>query len=485
MSLRKRAVSGVKWTATSAAMTTGLRVLQLVVLARLLIPSDFGLIAMITVVIGFAQAVADMGISNAIIHRQDNTPSELSSLYWLNILAGLSIFALVLVSSSLVGRFYGEPRLASLIPWAALVFLVMPLGQQFQVLLQKELRFDQLAKVEMASTGIGTVIAISSAVFAQGVFSLIWGQLAEVSTKTLYFLGSGWAIWRPGLHLRWNDAKAYVAFGLYQMGERCLNYISANADYLIIGRFLGPETLGIYLLAYQLVTMPLARINPILTRVAFPVFAKKQTDNVALRRGYLEMIKLLALIVFPLLIGLITTAPLLVPVVFGVGWSTAIPLIQILAVLGLFKALANPIGSILLTKGRPDIAFKWNASGAVITVLVFGFFVRYGVRGVAWSYVGLSSVDFLVTILMLSYLIGLDYRDHVGALLAPLALSGLMGTTVLVGSSFLPKFVPNRSTLLLCLIAIGVTVYSSVALLRWDYLRELWIVLLKGREDLV
>lgn len=470
---------------TSAAITTGLRVLQLVVLARLLNPSDFGLMAMITVLIGFAQSFADMGISNAIIHRQDSSRSQLSSLYWLNMLAGLSVFALVMASSPLVVKFYGEPRLASLIPWAALVFLVIPLGQQFQALLQKELQFDQLAKVEIASTAIGTVIAISSAIFGQGVFSLIWGQLAEASTKALCLLRSGWAVWRPGLHLRWNDTKEYVAFGLYQMGERCLNYISANADYLIIGRFLGPETLGIYLLAYQLVTMPLARINPILTRVAFPVFARKQTDNAALCRGYLEMIKLLAYIVFPLLIGLATVAPVFVPVIFGAGWLTAIPLIQILALLGLLKTLVNPIGSILLAKGRPDIEFRWNASGAMINVLVFWFFVGYGVRAVAWSYVGLSVVDFVVAILILSYLIGLDYRDHVGALFAPLALSGLMGTTVLVGYSFFSRFVANNGTLLVCLIAVGVSVYSSMALLRRNYLRELWVLLFRRQEGLV
>src|SRR5574341_418726 len=482
MSLRRKAALGVKWTGAGTVITTGLRVLQLIVLARLLSPSDFGLMGMIIVVIGFAQAFADMGISNAIIHRQDNTRSELSSLYWLNMLAGLSVFALVMASSPLVAKFYGEPRLASLIPWTALVFLVIPLGQQFQALLQKELQFDRLAKIEMSSTAIGTVIAISSAIFGQGVFSLIWGQLAETATKALYLFRSGWAVWRPSLHFRWSDAKAYIAFGMYQMGGRCLNYICANADYLIIGRFLGPETLGIYVLAYQLVTMPPARINPILTRVAFPLFARKQTDNAALRRGYLEMIKLLAYIVFPLLIGLATFAPVFVPVIFGVRWLTAIPLIQILALLGLLKTLVNPIGSILLAKGRPDIDFRWNASGAMINALVFWFFVGYGVRAVAWSYVGLSAVDFLVAILILSYLIGLDYRDHVGALFGPLALSGLMGITVFVGYSFFSRFVANNGTLLVCLIAVGVSVYSSMALLRRNYLRELWLLLFRRQE---
>jgi O-antigen/teichoic acid export membrane protein len=482
MSLEKQAASSVIWAGTSSAVTIGLRILQLVVLARLLSPGDFGLMVMITVVIGFAEAFADMGISNAIIHHQHSSRMELSSLYWMNMLAGILVFGLVMASSPLVVRFYNEPRLMNLISWASLIFFITPVGKQFEVLLQKELQFDRLARVEIVSTAIGTVVAVSSAIYGQGVFSLIWGQLAAASWKALSLLRSGWYLWGPTLHFRWSDVKTYFSFGLYQMGERSLNLVSANADYLIIGRFLGPQILGIYMLAYQLVTIPHTRINPILTRIAFPVFARRQTDNAALRRGYLEMIKLLAYIVFPLMLGLAATAPLIVPVVFGAQWEPAVPLIQILAPVGMIKALLNPSGSILLAKGRPDIGFKWNALSVILDGSIFWLVVLHGVRAVAWSYVGLSIVHFIIGWLILHFIIDLNHREYMAVLLLPLAFSVLMGVTVYVSYLFLSGFIVNKHLLLACLLVLGMGVYSLVVLLKRKYFRELWVLVFEKQR---
>ena len=141
MSLKRQAAEGAYWTGTSSVVVTVLQFAQLAVLAWLLVPEDFGLMAMMMVVIGFAQAFADMGISNAIIHRQNTTDEHLSSLYWLNILAGIVLFFLLLAMVPAIVAFFAEPRLAELIPVTALIFLIAPFGQVFQALLQKNLRF--------------------------------------------------------------------------------------------------------------------------------------------------------------------------------------------------------------------------------------------------------------------------------------------------------------------------------------------------------
>jgi len=476
MSLKKQVASGVMWTGTSTGVTTGLQFLQLAVLAHLLNPGDFGLMAMIMVVVGFAQAFTDMGLSSAIVHRQDMSRQQLSSLYWVNIVGGLLVFGLVMACTPAIVIFYREPRLIGLMPWVALIFLVSPLGQQFQMLLQKELQFYELTKVDMISTVIGTVIAIASAMNGSGVFSLVWGQLAESSVRAVLLARLGWRNWRPRIHFSWNDLKGCTAFGVFQMAERTLNYFSANVDYLVIGRFLGPHALGIYMLAYQLVTRPLAKINPILTRVAFPVFAKRQTDNSALCRGYLEMIKLLAFLVLPLLFGLAATAPVVVPVFFGPEWHAAVSLIQILALLGVFKALVNPLGSILLAKGRADIGFKCNALTAILNASVFWFVVLHGVYAVAWSYVGLSFAYFIMWWKILHRIINLHHRDHAAVLIPSLVMSILMGATVYVGYMVLSPLVGNNLILLICLVTFGISVYSLGSVLWSDYFRELWVL---------
>lgn len=359
-SLKNQAASGVKWTGASTVVTTGLQFLTLAVLARLLLPADFGLMGMMMVVIGLGQAFVDAGISNAIIHRQDVTRQQLSSLYWLNIMAGIVMFLLVWAATPLIVALFNEPRLAELVSWVAFTFLIIPVGQQFQILLQKELRFDSLAKIEVAAAVIGTATAIGTALMGQGVFALVWGALANAAARTLFLLVVGLKNWRPALRFKITDIRSYVSFGLYQMGERMINFLNSKLDYILIGSLLGAQALGFYTLAWNLIIQPVQKINPIITRVAFPVFAKLQDDNTRLRKGYMSTLNILSSVNFPYFFGLAAVASLAVPAVFGTQWLPSIMLIQILCAVGLLRSTGNPIGSLLLAKGRADWGFKWN-----------------------------------------------------------------------------------------------------------------------------
>src|SRR2546425_4957634 len=290
MSLKASAVSGAKWTTLSTLVHTGLQFAQLAILARFLSPEDFGLMAMLMVVIGFAQSYADMGVSNAIIHRQDVTPDQLSSLYWLNLFAGGAVFVVLFLATPLVTAFDRESRLTALMHWSILVFLITPVGQQFQILLQKELRFKALALCEIVSRFLGFLIAVVTAWRGAGVYALIWGALASAAGLSLGLLVAGGPLHRPRLRFCVADTRGFLGFGAYQMGERSINYFNNNLDKLILGRLLGADALGYYNLAWNLVIQPVARINPILTRIAFPVFARLQNQPEALRNGYLRIL---------------------------------------------------------------------------------------------------------------------------------------------------------------------------------------------------
>lgn len=486
-SLQEKAAAGIKWTSMSALITTSLQFLKLPIIARLLQPEDFGLMAMVTVVMGFAQAYADMGISNAIIYRQDVTRNQLSSLYWLNIFAGVIVFALIITSSPLIVRFYQEPRLSSLIFWAALNFLITPVGQQFRILLQKELKFNQLAKVEVTAATSSFLVAIVTAWLGQGVFALIWGQLTNTICSSALLARLGWTTWRPKLHFKRADIKSYVGFGLYQMGERSINYFSANVDYIVIGKFLAPETLGVYTLAYQLVTMPLTKLNPILTRVAFPLFAKKRMDNAALRRGYLGVSKLLALIIFPLLVGLAVSSPLVIPIVFGSQWESAIPIIQILALVGILKTLGNPSGSIILAKGRADLGFKWNILVATINLLIFVLIAPYGMYAIAWSYTVLSFIYFILGYkILINHTIQLSFRNYISVLLTPFFITFLASISLYLSSVIVVEFVEYQIVIWTGL-ALMITIYLTMYLMLYrvfdiEYFQYLYKFVYKGKQ---
>ena len=484
-SLKDKAAFGVKWMGISRITVIGIEFVRLSILAHLLIPDDFGLLGMLMVVIGFAQAFGDMGVSNAIIYHQDDNREILSSLYWVTMITGLVVFILVWAGTPLVVNYYKETRLTELMFWVSLIFIITPIGQQFQMLLQKEFEFDSLAKIEIGSAALGTIAAILLALMGWGVLSLIWGLLVSTVTKALLCVLYGWKIWRPKLHFKKDDLKGYISFGLYQMGERSVNYFSSNVDFLIIGRFLGAEILGIYTVAYRLVTMPISKLNPAITRVAFPIFAKKQSDDSALSRGYIETIKLISLIACPLLIGLAVTSPLLVPLLFGEEWASAIYLIQILTLLGIMRVLADPTGSVLLAKGRADICFKINAVIALINTVVFWYFVQYGVYAIAWSFAILCFFYLITWMIVLHFIINMRLIEYMSVLIKPIMMSLIMGATLILCYILLSKTSLNKIAFLSGLIVLGMVEYILMTLaFEKDFLRNMWKIFFIKKKEL-
>jgi len=459
MSLKAEAISGAKWTTGSTVAVTAIQLVQLTIVARLLSPSDFGLMAMVMAVLGFAQIFTDVGIGSAIIHRQQNTREELSSLYWLNVAAGACVFLLTIAVTPAVVEFFGEPRLALLLPTMAVLFLITSFGQQFYLLLQKELRFRHLALVEMAAATAGAVVAIGCAARGLGVYSLAFGQLGLACVTTVLVAIIAWREGCPMARFRLSDTRPYVRFGLYQLGDRSVNFLVARVDQIIIGAVLGAGALGIYNFAWNLAVMPVTRINPILTRIAFPVFARVQLDNQRLKRGYLTLVWLLATTNGPILVGGAVVASSLVPVVFGPQWIPMVPTLQVLAMVGLSRSIVNPVGSLVLAKGRPDLAFKLNLCFVFLQLpAVYLGATLGGLAGVAWTVLALQVVDVASAyIFLIRPLIGPCLREYATSIAVPLATSIAMAILVLI----VPLLVPAPALLTLAIqVAVGVVFYA-------------------------
>lgn len=457
-SLRVQAVHGVKWTGISTIITTALLYGRLAVLAHLLPPEDFGLMGMVLVIINLGMAFADLGISQAIIWKQEVTSDQLSTLYWINIIAGIIVFGVVLAISPFVSAFFHEPRLVGLMFWAAFIFPIMSFGQQFFMLLQKDLCFKRIAVVEISAASVGVAVAITAAVLDQGVLSLIWGQLSHCLVASLCYGITGWHEWRPRFVFKPRELKGIISFGLFQMGQRVVNDFAVNVDYIMVGRFLGPELLGIYMLAWQIMVAPMTKINPVLTKVAFPVFAKKQTDDSALCRGYIELSKIIAILTLPILVLVTVTAPVLIPVIFGPQWVKAVPLVQIFSLLGLFRSLSNPIWSMLWAKGLANVAFVLNSILAVVSAGVFWFAAQRGLYTMAWTEVIIAGLFFLIVIKTLNIVIGLKYWNFIKDVGRP-SLLALAGGAVTFGFYLIFKEAGNDVVLLAGLLCIGVLCY--------------------------
>jgi O-antigen/teichoic acid export membrane protein len=457
--LRQRAISGARWTTGSAGVAIVTHLVQLAVLARLLDPRDFGLAASVMIVVGLAAAFGDAGLSNAIIAKKPADRQQLSSLYWANLATSWVVGLIVLCMTPVAVAYFGQDELWTLVPLAAIAFAVIPVGQQFGFLLQRELKFNVIAKIEACAYVGGTGTAIALAAAGAGAASFVAGFLAMSAIKSGGLAAYGWRRWKPALHFRRSDLDGYVGFGLYQIGERFTNYLGANVDYLLIGRFLGPEALGIYSIAYQIVTLPKLRLNPIVTRVAFPVMALRQSDNAALRRGFLDVSRVLAMVCFPLLVGLAVTAPHFVPAVYGPQWHDSIAVIQIEVVLGIIFVLGNPNGALYLAKDRPDIGFKLTVFRLVTASVAILAVVNEGLVAVAWAYVGITVLQFLVARVVLQRLIGLTVRDYAHALRHPTFVSLAMAGVVLAATPLIEAMVSSHGAVLAVQVALGAATY--------------------------
>jgi lipopolysaccharide exporter len=306
------------------------------------------------------------------------------------------------------------------------------------------------------------VVAIILAFGGMGVFSLIWGQLAGALLRVLFLCYWGMGHWKPCWHFYSQDLKRYISFGLYQMGERTVNYFNSNLDYILIGSLLGAKSLGYYTLAYNLVLKPSSIINPILTRVAFPIFAKVQKDAGRLKRGYLKVLQLLSLINFPIMAGLAVVAPVAVPLIFGKQWLPSIILIQILTIVGLLCSTGNPIGALLLAKGRADLGFKWNIALTITQIPGLYLGARLGgMVGVAIAYAILMSIySVFEYLILIRTLLGPCLREYIRNIWPSLWMSVLMAVIVLCIQLFSRGLLPYYS--LIIQVLCGVAIYVGL-----------------------
>ena len=401
MEIRSRALSGVFWSTFSSVGTSLLQLIQLAVLGRLLGAEEFGLVAMASVVAGIAGAYADVGMSNAILTHREITTAQLSSLYWLNWGASLAVAVLMAGAAPLVALAFSEPRLVPLVWWTAISLAIVPLGLQYQLLMQRELRIKPIAITEVFSASVGFSAAVYFAHNGWGAFSIVFGALATAIVKSFSLFMLGRRQWPISLHFSSLDIRPYVAFGAYQVGERTLNFAHKNLDKVLIGSLLGAQQLGLYSVAYQLMQKPIQFVQPIVARVALPLFASMNENPERLRAAYLLIMQALAMLMFPIFMFLIAAAEPLVLLLLGPGWMAAVPVLELLSVLGLLYSIGFIVGSLLLARKRADIAFWLNVWALVVYAIAIACGSPWGIEGVAMSLVlaqliGLFSLGFWV-----------------------------------------------------------------------------------------
>lgn len=426
MNLRQAAFSGGRWTATSLMGRGMVQLAQTMVLARLLAPADFGLMAIVGGLCAIVSLFVDLGLSSALIHFPEPSPVARSTLYWLNLAAaGLTMFVFMALGWPLAAA-YGQPALLPLIVGMSLSMPLAALGHQFCVMAEKELRFSTLSLIELVAAFCGFAAAVGVAYWGGGVWAFVASSLtATVTSSALAWLLLSQGI-RPAFRFDLPAVKPYLRYGSYRLGDAALSSVQSQADVLIGGAVLGSAAMGVYTVPRNLsLQVAYGVINPVVTRVGLPVMAKLQDNLAALKTVYLQTLRMTASMNFPIYAALAVWAEEVVAIVLGERWTQAGDFMRLFALWGLVRSTANPVGSLLYATGRVRAAFWWNLVLALVVPGILWFGAAFaGALGLAASMLG---VQLLLFYPLFRWLVrpacGLRFGEYAGVLLPPLAAS--------------------------------------------------------------
>lgn len=486
MSIRRKTAKGLSWTVLAQQSRMLINLGVLVVLARLLSPREFGLIAMVTAFTNFFSILNELGFARAIIYKKDVSEKDLSSAFWINLFQGMALSLVVLALSPLIAGFYSSEQLQPVVMVLSLVFTVSSFGMIEQALFMKEMSFKIPAIIEILSSVSAAAVAIVAAASGFGVWSLVFQSLVYASlTAVLFFIFSDW---KPRLTVDWEATKGLFGYGLPVSGFFIVNYFSRNLDNLLIGRFLGAFQVGCYDLAYKSLLLPLSNVSSIIGRVMFPAMSTLQDDNERAGRAYVKATRYIALLTFPITIGLAILAPELVRLFLGPKWNRAIFLIQVFALIGGLQTIYITYPWIYLSKGRTRTLFRIGLVFAVVSSASFLVGLHWQVEGVAIAY----AIAFIVMLLpIFAYtlrLVDLKLRDYVrrfGTIFASTAgMAGLMvGLKILLQRAF---DAGDILTLVALVVAGAVSYAGFILLLDMDLVKGLRVLLrdVRSKEPL-
>nr|WP_145546202.1 lipopolysaccharide biosynthesis protein [Variovorax boronicumulans] len=383
--IKRRSVLGAVTTVGARMFTVLFSLASTAVLARLLAPEDFGLVAMVMSVAAFAGVFKDFGLSAAAVQAADSlTPAQASNLFWLNLAVGALLTLATMASAPLVGRIFDQAALVPVTVCMALSFLLASLGTQHAATLQRLLLFRRKAAADVAGALLSFGLSILLALQGYSYWALVWGTLAgTLATSLLLVALSPLPLQRPRLG---QGVRHLLRFGGDVTAFEFVNYFHRNLDNVLIGRFWGAEALGLYSRAYQLLMFPINNLRAPINTVAFAAMSKLRGDPEQFRAYYRKVSFLLALTSMPVVAFLAVAAESVLALLLGPRWSGAVPIFQALALAGFIQPVASLRGLVALSSGRSRDYLFLGVINAVGVCLAFAVGLRWGPMGVAMAY---------------------------------------------------------------------------------------------------
>lgn len=475
MDLKKQAISGAKWTTISTIVIAIVQISRLSILTRFLDKSDFGIVAILTFVLGLTNTFADLGFSAAIMHKQDLSERQFLGLYWIQLAFFFILFLLCSILAPLVSYFYDEPSITYLLPIALIDLIANGIGRLYDTVLQKKFMFRTIAVRNIVSALLSIIVAIILAFSGYGIYSMILSTLFNTIMLNIWNLIYGQKYYKLRFYVSIRECLPLVKIGIYQTGSQILDYIAAKFDVLIIGKLLGTEVLGVYNLAKELVLKVIQLVNSIANKVILPILANIQNDEVVLRDTYCNVIKLLSKINFPISAAICILATPLVSVLYGSGFEEVGELMSILSIWSLFICIGNPVGSIAIATGKTNISFYYTIVRVILTAPIVCLTSLISIEAVAWGNVVLGLILFVIGWRMLLYkMIKLSFGAYTKSFIGELVVVVIAACFTYILKEHLSVFCVDNA--LLQLLVYGSVLLVIYVILEYLVFRNFYII---------
>lgn len=438
-SIARATVKNTAWNYGTFVLSKSVIFFSTVILARILSPDDFGLLALASITVIYLDQLSDLGISSALIFDQKHAERSPNVGFLLSMIVGTLLTLITFFSAPLIAEFFHEPRISPVLRVLSLYFVLYALSSVHQTLLQKQLKFSKRFFPELGKTIVKAVVSIAMALTGFGVWSLVWGQVTgQAAASLLYWNASRW---RPRFEYDSKIARSLLRYGSQITIVGVLAVVYKNIDYVIVGRRLGIQQLGFYTMGFRLPELIIISMCSIVGQAIFPAYAKLQTNQEALRSGYLATTRYMAFFSVPVGFLLFLLAPEFIHVFYTPRWNNTVPVLRAISLYSIFFSLSFNVGDIYKATGRPVILNYLALFKLVITVPVLWVASSFGIY-----YVALGHLATIIVISAVQIAVGTRIlRAPLSAILTTLAPPFISGAVMLTAVYLLQRLIAHLS----------------------------------------
>lgn len=429
-SIKHQAVKGVMWSAVERFSVQGIQFILAIVIARLVLPSDYGLIAMLSIFLAIAQVFVDSGFSNALIQKRNRTEEDFSTVFYFNILVALLVYGVLYISAPSIASFYGEPELKIVTRWVGLnvVLNAFLLVQRTRLLIASD--FQTLAKASLIAVIISGSIGICLAWLGYGVWALVAQSLGNTFLNVILLWK--FVAWVPKRTFSVDSFHELFAFGSRLLIGGLLHTIYLNLYTLVIGRFFNSSQVGYFNRSQTFAVFPATNLTDIVNRTMYPLLCELQKDEKALIHTFFNYLHSTVFIVFPLMIGLAILSETLIEILLTKTWLPAAPLMSILCIAYMWYPIMSFNWQLLNVKGRSDLSLKAEIIKKIGAFSILFVSIPWGMNAICWGLLAYSLFDMITISFFIRKLYPFDLRKEIVALFPVLICSLLMGFVIYV-----------------------------------------------------